>query len=150
MTTATREQVALALLSLLTSSAQYNYTSRRLRMPDQMANVAKPALFQIEHKETHVKGKLITPAYRILHVDVWIYIAIGTDPNSTPITTLNTLIDAIDPDSGGVLKPSPMNGRQTLGGLVTDCYVNGEIVKVPGDIGNGMGAAIIPIEVVYM
>lgn len=150
MTTATREQVSLALFALLTGSATYNYSSRRLRMPDQVANVAKPALFQVEHKETVVKGKLITPAIRTLHIDVWIYIAIGTDPNAVPITTLNNLIDAIDPNNGGVLKPSPMNGRQTLGGLVTDCYINGDIIKTPGDIGNGMGAAIIPLEVVYM
>lgn len=119
-------------------------------MPDQLTNVAKPALFQVEYKETHDKAKLITPAIRKLHVDIYIYISLGVDPNSVPITQLNDLVDAIDPNSDGVLKPSPMNGRQTLGGLVTDCYINGEIIKTPGDIGNGMGAAIIPIEVVYM
>lgn len=150
MTTATREAVATALFVLLVSSGDYKYSSRRLTMPDQVANVSMPALFQVEHKEMHAKGKLITPAYRVLQIDVWIYIAVGTDQNATPITTLNNLIDAIDPNSDGVLKPSPMNGRQTLGGLVADCYINGEVVKVPGDIGNGMGAAIIPIEVVYM
>jgi len=150
MTTATREQVENALFTLLTGSASYNYSSRRLRMPDQMANVAKPALFLVAHKETHAKGKLITPAIRTLHLDVVIYIAIGTDPNSTPATTLNNLIDAIDPNTGGVLKPSPMNGKQTLNGLVTDCYINGEIILTPGDIGNGMGGAVIPIDVVFM
>ncbi len=149
MTTATREQVAIALFNLLKGSSEYRYASRRLRMPDQLSGIAKPALFMLEHKEIHSKNRNATPAIRTLLVDVWIYISLGADPNEVPITNLNTLIDAIDPNSGGVLKPD-IHGKQTLGGLVAECYINGEIIKVPGDIGNGLGAAVIPIEVIFM
>lgn len=149
MTTSRREDIANALFNLLKGSAGYKSASRRLKMPEQLSGILKPALFQVEHKEIHTKGKLATPTYRTLMIDVWIYISLGQDPNEVPITILNNLIDAIDPNSGGVLKPD-IHGRQTLGGIVADCYIAGEVIKVPGDIGNGLGAAVIPIEVVYM
>jgi hypothetical protein len=148
MTAATREQVAQALFNLLTSSSGYNTTGRRFITDDQLSACQKPALFMYEHKETHVKGKNITPAVRTLDVDVYIFIASGLDPNNVPITTLNNLIDAIDPVTGGVLSPFP-NSQQTLGGLVTNVYIDGKILKTPGDI-NGLGVAVIPIKVVYM
>ena len=148
MTTATREQVALALFTLLTSSSAYQTTGRRFITDDQLAACQKPALFMYEHKETHVKAKQITPAVRTLEVDVYIFIATGQDPNYTPITDLNNLIDAIDPTTGGVLSPFP-NTQQTLSGLVTNVYIDGEILKTPGDI-NGLGVAVIPIKVIYM
>lgn len=146
--TVTREQVAEALFSLLTNSAAYAYSSRRFQTWDTIQSVQKPALFMIEHNEHHIKQKLITPAVRTLDVDVYLFIASGLDPHATPITDLNNLVDAIDPTSGGVLAPG-LDGRQTLGGLVTDCYLEGEIIKVPGDL-DGQGVAILPIKVVYM
>lgn len=144
----TREQVATALFNLLAGSADYKFTSRRFQTWTQIQSVMKPALFLIEHKETHVKGKLITPAVRTIDYDAYIFIASGLDPNAVPITELNNLIDAIDPTNGGVLAPG-LNGQQTLGGLATNCYIDGEIIKVPGDL-DGNGVAIIPIKVVYM
>ncbi len=149
MTTATREQVANALFNLLQTSATYYTTSRRFIPWDDITSVQKPALFQIEHEEEHVRGKQLIPAIRTLNLDVYLFISTGLDPNTTPITTLNDLIDAIDPVSGGVLSPYPASSRQTLGGLVTDCYIEGKITKVPGDL-DGLGVAIIPIKVVFM
>lgn len=148
MTTASREAVATALFKLLSSSSGYNTTGRRFITDDQLSACQKPALFMYEHKETHVKSKQITPAVRTLDVDVYIFIAAGLDPNATPISQLNNLIDAIDPTTGGVLSPFP-GSQQTLGGLVTNVYIDGEILKTPGDI-NGLGVAVIPVKVVYM
>jgi hypothetical protein len=81
--------------------------------------------------------------------DAYVYINDGTNKAAsvTPITSLNNILDAIDPITGGVLKPQVINGRQTLGNLVYDCYIEGEIVKVPGDL-NGQGVMIIPIKVI--
>lgn len=149
MTTATREQVANALFTLLQTSYSYPTASRRFLPWDDILSVQKPALFQYEHEEEHVRGKQLIPAIRTISIDVYIFISTGLDPNTTPITNMNNLIDAIDPVSGGVLSPYPGNPRQTLGGLVTDCYIEGKITKVPGDL-EGMGVAIIPIKVVFM
>jgi len=148
MTTATREQVATALFALLLTSGNYVTSSRRLQTIDQVGPLDKPALFMVEHKEQHAKGKNITPAIRTMDVDVFIFISVGQDPNVVPMTALNNLIDAIDPVSGGVLAPGP-NGQQTLGGLVTNCYIDGDVVKVPGDF-DGNGVAVVPIKVLFM
>lgn len=144
----TREQVAAALFNLLKSSATYKYSSRRFKTWTQIQSVMKPALFMIEHEEDHAKQKMITPAVRVMNIDVYIFISTGLDPNAVPITDLNNLIDTIDPSSGGVLKPGS-NGQQTLGGLVTNVYIDGKIIKVPGDL-DGNGVAIIPLKVVFM
>lgn len=149
MTTATREQAMIALFNLLASSSTYNYTSRRFQTWDQINSCLKPAMLMIEHKETHIKQKLITPAVRMLNVDVYLFIADGQDQNKYPIIALNNLIDAIDPSSGGVLAPNGGQSQQTLGGLVTNVYIDGDIIKVPGDI-DGLGVAIIPLKVVFM
>jgi hypothetical protein len=146
--TVTREQVANALFDLLVGSGDYKSSSRRFQTWDQIASVDKPALYMVEYKETHTKKNLITPAVRTLDIDVYIFIKTGLDPNTVPISDLNDLVDAIDPTSGGVLKPG-LHGQQTLGGLVVDCYIDGEIIKVPGDL-DGQGVAIIPVKVIYM
>jgi hypothetical protein len=148
MTTATREQVANALFNLLVGSSQFLTASRRFMPDDQIASAGKPALFLLDDDEQHTRGKQLAPAIRETTFECLIFISAGLDPNVVPGTTLNNLIDAIDPVSGGVLKPD-VNARQTLGGLVTDCYIEGKIIKAPGDI-NGLGAARIPIKVIFM
>jgi hypothetical protein len=149
MTTATREQVAVALFTLLQTATQFNTASRRFQTWDTIAGVDKPALYMTIHKETHAKGKNITPAVRTLDVDVYIFINTGLDPNLIPETVLNNLIDKIDPETGGVLAPLSGSSQQTLGGLVTNVYIDGDVVRVSGDL-DGQGVAIIPIKVVYM
>jgi len=149
MTTATREDVSVALFTLLKTATEFKTSSRRFQTWDEIAGADKPALYMVTHKETHVKGKLITPAVRTLDIDVYLFIDTGLDPNSVPDTDLNTLIDAIDPETGGVLAPAPGSSQQTLGGLVTNVYIDGEVIRVPGDL-DGQGVAILPLKVVYM
>lgn len=148
MSRVTREQAMTALFALVSGSSSFVTTSRRFHMPDQIPASMQPALLMCEPDEDHQKQKLITPAVRYLSVEIWIYISDGTDPNNVPAITLNNMIDAIDPISGGVLAPG-LNGRQTLGGLVADCYIDGKINKVPGDI-DGQGIARIPVKVMFM
>jgi hypothetical protein len=144
----TREHVSIALYNLLVGSSTYQTTGRRFQTFANLPNVQKPALFLVEPKENHRRDKELVPARRIIEYECFIFIDDGTDPNAVPITVLNPLIDAIDPVNGGVLTPG-INGRQTLGGIVMDCYIEGEIIKVPGDL-DGQGAAIIPIKVIFM
>jgi hypothetical protein len=149
-TPGTREQVSIALFELLKTAYDFKSSWRRMKMWDQLnSSSEQPALVLIEIPENHRKQNLITPAVRTLSYDAYVFISDGLNQQTTPISTLNDIIDAIDPTSGGVLKPSNANGKQTLGGLVTDCYIEGEVVKVPGDL-DGKGVAIIPIRVLYM
>lgn len=148
-TTSTRQQISTALLALLSTAYAFKYTSRRFRNAADQSQVQQPALFLVKHKEQHVKQKLVTPAIRHLYFDAYIFIATGTDQNSTPMDTLDTLIDAIDPVSGGVLAPPAGFAYQTLGGLAVDCFIDGDITLVPGDL-DGQGLAVIPIKVIHM
>lgn len=147
--TVTREQVSEALFDLLKTSYVYPVASRRFLSWDNVGSSAKPALFMLEYEESHIRNRQPTPANRTLMVEVLIFISEGLDPNTIPIIKLNSLIDAIDPVSGGVLKPDDiLQNRQTLGGLVYDCYIEGTILKVPGDV-DGQGMATIPIKIVF-
>lgn len=148
MTTATREQVVTALFNLLSGSSTFVTASRRFQLWNQVPDSQKPALFIREPSEQHAKNRNATPAVRTLDIEVYLYTAVGKDPNAVPASMLNKLIDAIDPTSGGVLAPDS-HGRQTLGGLVADCFIDGEVLKEPGDL-TGQGAAMIPLKIVFM
>lgn len=160
MSIVTREDVATALLNLLLTASFITLTSqgqainfvtsgRRFRMWDDVQGSQKPALFLTEGKEHHMRGDLRTPAIRTIMYDAYIFINDGMNKAAqlTPITTINNILDSIDPITDGVLVPDMVSQKQTLGNLVYDCYIEGEIVKVPGDI-NGQGVLIIPIKVI--
>ena len=146
--TVTRESVLTALFTLLQTASGFNSYSRRFKMWNQVKGPDMPALLLCEKPEQAARGKELRPAIRTLNAEIWIYINTGKDQNTIPATTLNNLIDVIDPVTGGVLAPGPM-AKQTLGGLITDCYIDGEITKVPGDL-DGEGMALIPIKIIFM
>ena len=147
MSYVTREQVSQALFNLINGVTDFQTSSRRLKQWDDIANVLKPAFYLTEQKESHTQNPSEnTLTVRIIKYEAYIFVA-ETDPNAIPMTQLNNIIDLIDPSAGGVLKASPFTERQTLGGLVWHCTINGEIDKVPGDF-DGQGVAIIPISVI--
>lgn len=147
--TTTRNQATTALFNLLVSSYAYVTYGRRFRFWDDVPSEGKPALFLQDYAEDHTRNKALVPAQRVIMCECTIYISKGLDTESVPIDLLNTLIDAIDPVSGGVLKPDNISAaRQTLGNLVYDCYIEGKVVKVPGDL-DGQGMAQIPIKIIF-
>ncbi len=147
--TTTREQAAAALFTLLSGAYAFQVTSRRFKSWDAIASSQKPAFFLLEHTEEHLRNKSQSPALRILMCTALIFIADGKDPNVIPDTTVNNIIDSIDPVSGGVLKPDNIPAfRQTLGGLVYDCFIEGKISRVPGDV-DGQGMIVIPIKIIF-
>lgn len=160
MNAITREQVSNALLALLLTAnfvtvnsqgqaINFVTSGRRLRFWDEVNGSQMPALFLTELKETHVRQELQTPTVRSIMYHAFIYINDGANkaPIVTPITTLNNILDSIDPRYGGVLKPDVISNRQTLGNLVYDCYIEGEPEKMPGDL-DGQGLMTIPIKVI--
>jgi hypothetical protein len=160
MAALSREQVSNALLNLLVTAQFVTLNSggqaigfvtsgRRFRPWEEVNGSQQPAIFLTEPKETHTRQELQTPAVRTIMYDAFIFINDGANKAAsvTAITTLNNIADSIDPRYGGVLKPEVNSGRQTLGNLVWDCYIEGEIVKVPGDL-NGQGVLVIPIKVI--
>src|ERR1700722_5711166 len=110
----TREQVAVALFSLLQAVPGIKYASRR---PTTNENaVAMPALYIGSPEENYVyPNGTATPPMITLDFQVYLYIHAGQDPNVIPDTLLNNLLDNIE----AALQGAPSNNYyQTLGGIV--------------------------------
>lgn len=140
---AAREQIMQALFALVSGSASFITASRRLKLWTDVPESEKPAIFQYERDDEYKGADRHLPPTVTMNVDLYVYTAPGMDSGVTPISILNPLLDAID----AALKPGPAaNGRQTLGGLVSHCYIDGKVMKDPGDI-DGDGIAVIPIKI---
>ena len=139
--TAPRETIMSALFALVSGSASFVTASRRLQLWSSMSPGQKPAIFQYERDDTYTNGKNYLPIVE-MNVDLYIYTAPGTDSGITPISILNPLIDAIYV----ALAPNIVTHRQTLGGLVSHVWIDGKIMKDPGDL-DGDGIAVIPVKI---
>lgn len=115
--------------------------SRRLKHWDDVPVTEQPALFQTQKSEvvSTVPG---LNQVSDLQVDVYLYARTSGDPSSSPATILNPLVDAIFT----ALKPDPISNKQTLGGLVQHCWIEGSIETDEGVLGD-QGVAIIPIVI---
>ena len=137
-----REVIMQALFALVSGSAPFVTASRRLKLWTDVPPGERPAIFQYERDDVYANGKNYLPIVE-MNVDLYIYTAPGMDSGVTPISILNPLLDAVD----AALKPSPSTpGKQTLGGLVSNCYIDGKVMKDPGDI-DGDGIAVIPVKI---
>jgi hypothetical protein len=136
----TREEVAVALFNLVSEVNGIEHASRR---PAMWSNaVAMPALYMGNPLEEYVyKADTATPAVVAISFDFFLYINAGEDPNTTPDTQLNTLLDAIEAAIGNV-----PGIPQTLGGLVHSCWLEGTVHRAPGYI-NGQGLALFTVRV---
>lgn len=139
---ATREQVFTALFNLVSTSASFATASRRLKLWTDLGSGDKPAIFVAERGDNYVRhGGDAMPAIVTYEADIFIYTDAGKDQGIVPATALNNLLDAVD----AALAPN-WTGRQTLGGLVSHCWIEGKIMKDPGDL-DGDGLAIIPVKI---
>jgi len=137
-----REQIMSALFALVSGSSPFVTKARRLKLWTDVSEAEKPAIFQYERDDIYSNGKQYLPIVE-MNVELYVYTAPGMDSGVTPISMLNPLLDAID----SALRPGPAaNGRQTLGGLVSHCYIDGKVMKDPGDI-DGDGIAVIPVKI---
>jgi hypothetical protein len=74
-------------------------------------------------------------------VDLYLY-AQAPDELTSPATVLNPLLDAVE----AALAPDPVGHVQTLGGLVSHCWIAGRIQTDEGVLG-GQAVAIVPVEI---
>jgi len=136
-----REAIMQTLFALVSGSASFVTASRRLRLWGDVSAGEKPALYQYEREDTYSNGKNYLSIVE-MNVDLYIYTAPGMDSGVTPASMLNPLIDAID----AALANGRINNRQTLGGLVSHVWIDGKVMKDPGDL-DGDGLAMIPIKI---
>jgi|SRR6185437_3978582 len=135
-----REPIYAALFALLSGAAGFSTVGRRLQSWEDTP--AQPALFQIQAGEKASEKFPGAPLRWQLSVRAWIYCQSDASPTSVPSSVLNPLVDAVV----AALSPTPAGEKQTLGGLVLNAWVDGEIRIFEGVLGQ-QAVAIIPISI---
>jgi hypothetical protein len=138
-----REPIFKALFALVQALPGFVTVSRRARLAKDVAADEQPALFQEESPGEVVKYQSdVMPPKFYLYADLGIYARIPEDLSTVPGSILNPLLDAVC----AALAPGPSQERQTLGGLVYNCRIDGKILKEEGLL-DGQAAAVIPVEI---
>lgn len=144
-------ELILSTLFALTENVQWGTPtprgfvtrSRRVKLFSDVPADQQPALYQAEHDELTSQQSNM-PYKWVLKAEWIVYQATGFDPNAVPATENNLILDALQ----AALAPPPQDEgypkRNTLGGLVHHCYIDGTVFKDPGDIDN-QGMLVIPI-----
>lgn len=149
---ANREEVFQALFARASTvdwgvdpaSKKFKTLSRRVKLFSDVPSGQQPACYQAEHNETSMQ-KTNLPYKRIWEAQWIIYHAVG-DPKAVPTIENNLILGAVE----AALAPLPsdpgfLDQRNTLGGLVHHCFIDGTIFKDPGDIDN-QGMIVVPIK----
>jgi hypothetical protein len=141
----TREQISVAFFGLIVGAANFVATSRRFVHWDQVNETQMPFLTMLKSGEIRGRQSEGLPTLTI-NAHVFLYLSAGMDPEDTPDTAMNALLDAIDT----AVAPSgadAINGnRQTLGGLVAHCFPFGPVFVDTGDV-DGKAVAAIPFQI---
>ncbi len=139
--TPSRETIIAALFDLALTAAPFRTSSRRLQLWSKVASF--PALF-VQSTGTHYPPRDVRglPPRRTISAELWVYTDVGKDPNADPEQALNDIVDAME----AALAPSVVSGVQTLGGLVSHAWIEGEIEQFPGVL-DGVAKAIIPVKI---
>ena len=135
-----REAIYTALFAKLSGVAGLATTSRRLKHYSEVSPSQQPAMYVTQASQfvKQIKG---FPSEYTLEAKVWIY-SHNTDTAISPATALNNLLDLVDL----ALRPSVPQDKQTLGGLVEHCWIDGEIVTDEGSLGD-QAVAIFTIKI---
>jgi hypothetical protein len=141
MSRPTREAVYAALFAKLQSLPGLVTVSRRLQNVQDVQPESFPAAFQIQgEQQSRYSGN--TPAVFTWKAD-WLLYVHDSDPTTAPSTQLNNLIDA----ATALLTPGPGQPRQSLGGLVEYCAIDGSVQVFEGVLGD-RAVAVLPITIV--
>lgn len=142
-----REQIAAALFKRVTSAMDevgIITASRLLRPFDQVATIEMPALFQNQTTETYQESVIGLPGKRTMHFQFFLYTADPQSPESVPSTQINNMITAFET----CLAPCVINGKITLGGLVANLWIDGNIEIYEGVTQDGKSIVIIPVAAI--
>lgn len=141
-----RETIYAALFALVSQSAGYVTASRYLLHWNDVPAESRPAIFQREVSEAVVRTRGV-PSQITLNVELYIYVQTNAQLVSgvVPSSLMNPLLDALDTalaPTGGDLQ----NQTQTLGGLVSHCWINGTTEIFEGFLAD-QAVAIVPISI---
>lgn len=115
-----------ALFTQAQTVAGLNTVSRKFAQVKEVDAALRPALYQREGHQIVKEKRFGLPVY---HLRAWwfIYATCSPDSGTIPSVQLNGLVD-----SAALALAPDLTGRQTLGGLVTHAYVDGQIFFYDG------------------
>lgn len=142
-----KREIALAALQSLIAGA-YPWTLgplRRLKLWTDVPAMSRPACFLFEGgQETYSWSEGAVPK-RAIEVRLFIYLN-AKDPGVTGAALLNGVMDALD--AAFALGGADLaTGRNTLGGAVYHCRIDGKALKDPGDL-DGDALLIVPVKLI--
>ncbi len=137
----TREPIYVALFTKLQAiGAGFATYSRHLRHWTDVQATEQPSLFQVQVGELAQPQPLGLPTKWTLSVDLYVYVK--GDGKTAMGATINPLLDAITT----AIAPDNPSGKQTLGGLVEHCWIEGALETDEGVLGD-QSVVIIPIRI---
>lgn len=120
--------------------------TRRIQLFSDVPDKEQPWLGQSEHSENITQISRM-PYKATLNAQWIVYHVAGKQPKATPTSTNNLILDALqNAIAPKVTDEGYPDERNTLGGLVYHCYIEGEVFKDPGDIDN-QAMLIVPIKI---
>lgn len=142
-----REQIYSALFStlqgaLLAPTGPFKTVSRRWQDPSQIAPADRPALYQVQKDELAATALNGLPINWKATVDLVLYTAGDTEPNSVPSTELNSLLDAVE----AAIRSATPGLAQSLGGKVSHCRIEGKI-EIVENVQGAIALAVVPLEI---
>jgi hypothetical protein len=145
MTAVTREQISVAFFNLLKGAANFTASSRRFVHWDQVNETQMPFLTMLKSGELRARQTEGLPTLTI-NTHVFVYLSAGMDPEDTPDSAMNALLDSIDAAVAPTGADALNGNKQTLGGLVAHCYPVGQVFIDTGDV-DGKAVAAIPFQI---
>ena len=147
-----REQILEALLTVISGACINNAPafvtiSRKFQMWDAVPAGQQPACFlrQLPGKVEQTGSNEAFGLNRwTLRCGIWIYAKYSPASGVIPAVLLNNLIDAVEK----AILPSPVFPTQTLGGIVVNCWFDGDVVIDEGNLpSDDQAVAMIPISI---
>ena len=137
----TREAIFAALFARVATAPGFRTTSRTLKSWSEVASPDQPALFQAEGRQTAVSEYRL-PTKWTLYAELYLYVHLATSGQTDVVVALNNQVDAVM-----TALARDATGVQTLGGVVEDCRVQGDIETDEGRLG-AQAVAIIPLVII--
>ncbi len=142
-----REQIYSALFAtlqaaLLAPAGPFKTVSRRWQDPAQLSPADRPSLYQVQKDESISTAVNGLPLHAKCSVDLVLYTAGDSEPNSVPSTELKTLLDAVE----AAIRSATPGLAQSLGGKVSHCRIEGKI-EIVENVQGAMALAIVPVEI---
>lgn len=134
-----REAIWTKIFDVLTTIKDFQESGRKVIHWNDCP--AFPAVYLNQGGETVRKPGRGIPSIYELQADIYIYCR--NESNGVPAIQINELLDKV---IVALLPPNPIDNKQTLGGIVEDAWVEGEISRDEGTLGD-FGVAIVPFKV---